>query len=266
MDETKRHSKFEVFEPHTIPRPNIYDVISDVQNDVYFTVSTSQFSDGRTLEGSTRKPARSRYIRRRAVARAPRRGTMDRMGRLWFGENRANRIGMFDTRTERFQEWAAPTPESWPYDATPDHNGEVWSGGEFSDRVLRLDPTTGGITEYLLPQFTKFGVSLLTTRRRLSPSGWETTTARPLSSWNRVTHAIRCLVTPLTSRPPAGRNFRNGRCRENRHEAHGPKRSPRAASSLNKRKQLGDVPNFPDLAGYRSRWLKLDQPASDSRR
>jgi hypothetical protein len=78
MDETKRHSKFEVFEPHTIPRPNIYDVISDVQNDVYFTVSTSQFSDGRTLEGSTRKPARSRYIRRRAVARAPRRGTMDR--------------------------------------------------------------------------------------------------------------------------------------------------------------------------------------------
>ena len=79
---------------------------------------------------------------------------MDLQGRLWFGENRANRIGMFDTRTEQFQEWAAPTLESWPYDATADKNGEVWSGGEFSDRVLRLDPKTGGIIEYLLPRFT----------------------------------------------------------------------------------------------------------------
>src|SRR5229473_1877723 len=30
--------KFEVFEPFKIPRPNIYDVISDAQNNVYFTV------------------------------------------------------------------------------------------------------------------------------------------------------------------------------------------------------------------------------------
>ena len=30
--------KFEVFEPFKIPRPNIYDVISDAKNNVYFTV------------------------------------------------------------------------------------------------------------------------------------------------------------------------------------------------------------------------------------
>ena len=30
--------KFEVYEPFKIPRPNIYDVISDAQNNVYFTV------------------------------------------------------------------------------------------------------------------------------------------------------------------------------------------------------------------------------------
>jgi virginiamycin B lyase len=141
--------KFEVFEPYKIPRPNIYDVISDVQNNVYFTVFGREHI-GR-IDAKTGKIA---LYQTPSHGSAPRRGTMDRMGRLWFGENRANRIGMFDTRTERFQEWEAPTPESWPYDATPDHNGEVWSGGEFSDRVLRLDPTTGGITEYLLPQFT----------------------------------------------------------------------------------------------------------------
>jgi virginiamycin B lyase len=141
--------KFEVFEPYKIPRPNIYDVISDVQNNVYFTVFGREHI-GR-IDAKTGKIA---LYQTPSHGSAPRRGTMDRIGRLWFGENRANRIGMFDTRTERFQEWEAPTPESWPYDATPDHNGEVWSGGEFSDRVLRLDPTTGGITEYLLPQFT----------------------------------------------------------------------------------------------------------------
>ena len=33
-----KSGKFEVFEPYAIPRPNIYDVISDPQNNVYFTV------------------------------------------------------------------------------------------------------------------------------------------------------------------------------------------------------------------------------------
>jgi virginiamycin B lyase len=144
-----KSGKFEVFEPFQIPRPNIYDVISDVQNNVYFTVF------GREHIGRIdAKTGRITLYQTPSRGSAPRRGTMDRMGRLWFGENRANRIGMFDTRTERFQEWVAPTPESWPYDAAADQNGEVWSGGEFSDRVLRLDPATGRITEYLLPRFT----------------------------------------------------------------------------------------------------------------
>jgi virginiamycin B lyase len=144
-----KSGRFESFEPYQIPRPNIYDVISDVQNNVYFTVFGREHI-GR-IDAKTGKVT---LYQTPSPGSAPRRGTMDSVGHLWFGENRANRIGMFDTRTERFQEWAAPTPESWPYDAMADHNGEVWSGGEFSDRVLRLDPMTGAITEYLLPQFT----------------------------------------------------------------------------------------------------------------
>jgi streptogramin lyase len=141
--------KFDVYEPFKIPRPNIYDVMSDAQNNVYFTVF------GR--ENIGRIDAKSGAItvwNTPTKGSAPRRGMIDAQARLWFGENRAERIGMFDTRTATFQEWVAPTPESWPYDVTADTHGEVWAGGEYSDRVMRLDPKTGAITEYLLPRFT----------------------------------------------------------------------------------------------------------------
>jgi virginiamycin B lyase len=141
--------KFDVYEPFKIPRPNIYDVISDAQNNVYFTVF------GR--ENIGRIDAKTGAIsvwKTPTKGSAPRRGMIDTQGRLWFGENRAERIGMFDTRTTTFQEWVAPTPESWPYDVTADTHGDVWAGGEYSDRVMRLDPRTGAITEYLLPRFT----------------------------------------------------------------------------------------------------------------
>jgi virginiamycin B lyase len=61
---------------------------------------------------------------------------------------------MFDTRAATFKEWAPPTPGAWPYDVTVDRNGDAWSGGEYNDRILRLNPATGEFTEYLLPRQT----------------------------------------------------------------------------------------------------------------
>jgi virginiamycin B lyase len=84
----------------------------------------------------------------------PRRGMMDDQERLWFGENRSDRIGMFDTKTRQFKEWAPPTPGAWPYDVTADRNGDAWVGGEYNDRIIRLNPTTGQMIEYLLPRQT----------------------------------------------------------------------------------------------------------------
>jgi streptogramin lyase len=141
--------KFEVFEPFKIPRPNIYDVISDVQNNVYFTVFGRE--DIGRIDAKTGAISVWPTPTKRS---APRRGMLDAQARLWFGENRAERIGMFDTRTATFKEWVAPTPESWPYDVTADTHGDVWAGGEYSDRVIRLEPATGVMTEYLLPRFT----------------------------------------------------------------------------------------------------------------
>jgi imidazolonepropionase-like amidohydrolase len=79
---------------------------------------------------------------------------MDEQDRLWFGENNGDRIGMFDTRAERFQEWSVPTAGAWPYDAAADRNGDVWSGNEYNDRILRLDPKSATAVEYLLPRST----------------------------------------------------------------------------------------------------------------
>jgi virginiamycin B lyase len=143
--------KWETFEPFKDSKRNhnIYDVIADSKNNVYFTdfanehIGRIDAKSGKITLYPTPTPGSS-----------PRRGMMDAQDRLWFAEYRGNRIGMFDPATERFQEWEAPTAWSAPYDIALDRNGEAWSGSMLSDHILRLDPKTGRFVEYLLPRPT----------------------------------------------------------------------------------------------------------------
>ena len=83
---------------------------------------------------------------------AARRGQIDAQDRYWFAEYRGNQIAMFDTKTEKFQEWPLPTPYTYPYTSSaPDAKGRVYVSSNMSERVLRLDPKTGEIIEYLVP-------------------------------------------------------------------------------------------------------------------
>ncbi|HYR90156.1 MAG TPA: carboxypeptidase regulatory-like domain-containing protein [Terriglobia bacterium] len=84
----------------------------------------------------------------------PRRGHMDAQDRLWFAEFRGNKIGMFDTRSERFQEWTVPTEWTNPYDAILDKDGNAWTGGMSNDHIVRVNTKTNEVTEYLLPRMT----------------------------------------------------------------------------------------------------------------
>ena len=84
----------------------------------------------------------------------PRRGHMDAQDRLWFAEFRGNKIGMFDTKTEMFREWAVPTPWTNVYDAIADNAGYAWAGGMNNDRIVRVNTATGDTVEYLLPRAT----------------------------------------------------------------------------------------------------------------
>jgi streptogramin lyase len=79
---------------------------------------------------------------------------MDAQDRLWFGEYRGDRIGMFDTKTGQFREWPVAPRWSAPYDVTLDRNEEAWTGSMLSDRVTRLNTRTGDAINYLLPRTT----------------------------------------------------------------------------------------------------------------
>jgi virginiamycin B lyase len=141
---------FEVFQPFPIPSPNVYDLAADPDNNVYFTVF------GRNDIGRIDAKTDEVSIHPTPTANsAPRRGTFDAEGRnLWFGEFRANKVGVLDTRTKIFREWTPPTPWFFPYDVAPDRNGEAWTGSMLTDRVARLDARTGQFVEYLLPHST----------------------------------------------------------------------------------------------------------------
>ena len=143
--------KIETFEPFkgTKEPHNIYDVIPDSKNNVYFTdfrwrhIGRIDAKTGETVLFTIPTPAS-----------APRRGTMDAQDRLWFGEYRGDRIGMFDTKTEQFKEWTVSPKWSSPYDVVLDKNEEAWTGSMTSDQVTRLNTKTGESINYLLPRGT----------------------------------------------------------------------------------------------------------------
>ena len=141
--------KFEVFEPFPKPRPNVYEVTADVQNNAWFTVLGRQ--DIGEIEAKTGRISIYPLPTQKA---APRRGTIDAQGRFWFGENRANKIGVLDTHTHEAQEWALPVPYFFPYSVMADKTGEAWAVSEDTDSVLRFDPKTSQFVNYLMPRET----------------------------------------------------------------------------------------------------------------
>jgi virginiamycin B lyase len=128
---------------------NIYDVIPDSQNNVYFT----DFRQGQ-IGRIDAKTGEVSLFQTPTPRSAPRRGNMDAQDRLWFGEYRGDRIGMFDTRTKAFKEWKLATRWAAPYDVVLDRNRDAWTGSMVTDQVTRLNTGTGEAIDYLLPRST----------------------------------------------------------------------------------------------------------------
>jgi virginiamycin B lyase len=83
---------------------------------------------------------------------SPRRGRMDAQDRFWFAEYTGDKVGMFDTRTEKFQEWPMLHKYTTPYAVSaPDRNGYVYATSNMCERLMRLDSKTGEIVEYQIP-------------------------------------------------------------------------------------------------------------------
>ncbi len=81
----------------------------------------------------------------------PRRGYRDDDNRFWFGEFYGDRIGVIDLGTDRITEYPVAPKYISPYYARPDGKGHVFASSTGSDRLLRLDPRTGEVVQYLLP-------------------------------------------------------------------------------------------------------------------
>jgi virginiamycin B lyase len=131
-------------------RPHsVYGVYSDSRNDAFFC----DFSGENIGEIDARTGKITLFPTPTPHSR-PRRGDMDAHDRLWFAEWRGNKFAEFDTRSHQFKEWPIPVPYFAPYQVVRDKHGDLWAGGMSSDRIARLNPTTGKITVYLLPGST----------------------------------------------------------------------------------------------------------------
>ena len=136
-------------DPRTGKRIGPYGIHSDTQNNVYLL----DFAAGNIVKIDAKTKNSTVYQTPTPDSR-PRRGRVDRDGRLWFAEYQGNAIGMFDPKTEHITEWKVPTPWSAPYDAVLDRNGDAWTASMLTDRVARLDTKTVQYTEYMLPRPT----------------------------------------------------------------------------------------------------------------
>ena len=101
-------------------------------------------------------------------------------------EYRGNKVAMFDPKTEKFTEYPLP-PYTFPYRAAVDKNGEIWTGGMSTDRIVRYNPKTGQTVEYLMPR-----------RRPTSAACGSTTSTTPVTFWTGSNHGAALVkVEPL---------------------------------------------------------------------
>jgi virginiamycin B lyase len=107
---------------------------------------------GSYIIGIDAKTGEAKFWQVPTMRSSPRRGRMDAQDRFWFAEYTGDKVGMFDTRTEKFQEWPMLRKYTTPYAVSaPDRNGYVYATSNMSERLMRLDPKTGDIVEYQIP-------------------------------------------------------------------------------------------------------------------
>jgi virginiamycin B lyase len=128
-----------------------YQIFADSQGNVYGNDFTPSY--GKSIIAFNGKTGVATDYAISPTVSRPRRGKMDAQDRLWFAEYQGNRVGVLDTKTGKVTSWEMP-PYTFPYDAAPGKDGEVWTAGITSDQVVRYDPKTGRTIVYALPGAT----------------------------------------------------------------------------------------------------------------
>ncbi len=129
-------------------RYGIYQVISDSHNNLWM----AEFDDGH-LGKIDAKTLQVTWYTPPTLHSRMRRLEIDDQDRLTIAEYRANKVAVFDPKTEQFTEYNLPA-YTFPYRAQFDKNGDLWASTMSTDRVVRLNPKTGETVEYLMPSDT----------------------------------------------------------------------------------------------------------------
>ncbi|PYS04627.1 MAG: cytochrome C [Acidobacteria bacterium] len=104
-----------------------------------------------------------------------------------------------------FKEWNVPTLGSRPHDPEPGPGGTIWWTGMFANVLGRLDPKTGDVTEYKLPEEVRDPHTPL-----IAPSGTVFFTAQGANYVGRInpkTGEIKVQKTPTERANPYGMVF-----------------------------------------------------------
>ena len=131
-----------------VKHAGIYQVIADSHNNLWM----AEFTEGHLGKIDAKTGAVTWFATPTAHARA-RRMEIDDQDRIMVTEYRANKVAIFDTKTEQFTEVALP-PFTFPYRANVDKNGDIWTSTMSTDRVTRVNPKTAEAVQYLMPSDT----------------------------------------------------------------------------------------------------------------
>jgi virginiamycin B lyase len=126
-------------------RYGIYQVISDSHNNLWM----AEFDDGH-LGKIDAKTLQVTWYTPPTLHSRMRRLEIDDQDRLTIAEYRANKVAVFDPKTEQFTEYNLPA-YTFPYRAQFDKNGDLWASTMSTDRVVRLNPKTNETVEFLMP-------------------------------------------------------------------------------------------------------------------
>ena len=103
----------------------------------------------------------------------PRRITLDGDDTLWFGEWFAGKIGTLDIKTGKIAEYSVSVPFAAFYEAGVDPKNHVgWAFDWHNDRLVRVNPRTGEVTEYPMPTRDVEGRRTVIDHSTNPPSVW----------------------------------------------------------------------------------------------
>jgi streptogramin lyase len=166
--------KWEKFAAFTVPRPNHYQVMSDSQNNGWFSVI------GRADVGRIdAKTGEITIWQADAKDSGPRRGMVDAQDRLWVAFNRTDSVGMFDPKVGKFQMYPTGIAGYYAYDVWVDKHGEAWTSTEYADRVVRINPQTARQQPICCPAPPTCAARTATMRASPRTSGSGPTIPRP---------------------------------------------------------------------------------------